>query len=105
MQDSAKLYHDALAGFQEETTIVEQERQPPHWFNDKNSPVEHVRDHFDFGLGSSELLLRGHLGLAAEKERHDEDVKGDLDHCNWIRVSLESGGNGRCLPVVDDEGD
>lgn len=37
-----------------------------------HSPVEHVRDHVDFGLGSSDLLLRGHLGLAAEKERHGE---------------------------------
>lgn len=42
-----------------------------------SSPVEHVRDHLDFGLSLSELLLRGHLGLTAEKERHGEcDVVG-----------------------------
>jgi hypothetical protein len=39
---------------------------------DNSSPVEHVRDHLDFGLGLSELHLRGHLGLTAEKERHGE---------------------------------
>ena len=44
---------------------------------DNSSPVEHVRDHLDFGLGLSELHLRGHLGLTAEKERHgDCDVVG-----------------------------
>lgn len=36
---------------------------------------EHVRDHLDFGLGSSELLLGRHLGLTTEKERHCEYVK------------------------------
>lgn len=48
-----------------------------YYMADESSPVEHVRDHLDFGLGLSELLLRGHLGLTAEKERHGEcDVVG-----------------------------
>lgn len=45
-----------------------------------HSPVEHVRDHLDFGLSGSKLLLRGHLGLATEKERHFELW---IERCMW----------------------
>lgn len=33
-------------------------------------PGEHVGNHLDFSLGSSDLLLRGHLGLATEEKGH-----------------------------------
>lgn len=37
---------------------------------DGYSPGEHIGDHLDFSLGGSNLLLRGHLGLATEEEGH-----------------------------------
>lgn len=43
---------------------------PYVWVLQLSAPVEHVRDHLDFGLCSRDLLCRGHLRGATEEERH-----------------------------------
>lgn len=43
---------------------------------DRSLPGEHVGNHLNFGLRGSNLLCRGHFGLAAEEEGHVVDELG-----------------------------
>lgn len=65
-QDSVKLSESATQSIQAEGHNSIQKGDI--LLVDRALPGKHVRDHVDFHLGLGDLHLRGHLGLATEKE-------------------------------------